>query len=98
MSDQLSYVYCVLLTVDQLHNYKIYRNRKKIVSLDNGRTKGGESPKTRGGGRGGAPELPKFLLIMTVYCIEMYYLSLYTKDKKTFLFIGTATCFRIQQP
>ena len=37
------------------------------------------------GGRGGAgapPELPKFLLIITVHCIEMYYLPLYTKDKK----------------
>ena len=40
-----SAIYCVLLTVDQLPNYKIYRKKKKLC-LSNGRAKGGESPKT----------------------------------------------------
>ena len=44
-------------------------------------------PGAEGGGVKGGKcplELPKFLLTMTVHCIEMYYLPLYTKDKKNF--------------
>ena len=43
-------------------------------------------------GRGvGAPlELPKFLLIITVHCIEMYYFPPTQKTKKTFLFTATS--------
>ena len=53
----------------------------------------------REGGRGGAPAPPEhqnFLLLMAVYCIEMHYLSLYTKAKKLFYLLGTPYCYMIQ--
>ena len=76
---------------------KFIETEKKLCLWTTGEPREARAQKPGAEG-GGAPELRKFLLIMTVYCIEMYYLSLYAKDKKTFLFIGTATCFRIQQP
>ena len=49
----------------------------------------------RGGGGPAPPELPKFLLIMAVYCIEMYYLPLYTKAKKLFYLLGTTYYYMV---
>ena len=49
-----------------------------------------------GGGAPAPPELQKFLLVMAVYCIEMLYLSLYTKAKKLFYLLGTPYCYMVQ--
>ena len=62
-----SAIYCVLLTVDQLPNYKIYRKKKKLCLWPTGEPREARAQKPGTEGRGGAPELPKFLLIMTVY-------------------------------
>ena len=49
-----------------------------------------------GGGGPAPPELPKFLLIMAVYCIEMYYLPLYTKAKKLLYLLETTYRYMVQ--
>ena len=52
-----------------------------LVQLDTGPKQG----RREGWARGGRcpPELPKFLLIITVHCIEMYYLPpLHKRQKK----------------